>query len=166
MRSVLALVVLVSVAAALVAGDTPTTINFNFKGMIPAQTCCSSSEDDDAFAALVDSLSQGSNVIVLDSKDYDAYYRSIFSASLTELEIPSFIVEAAGVDDVIKVVNYAREQGLDFGVIGGGHGNNGLAVPRRGVLLDLSRMNSINVRCVASSSSCWMARPLLREHST
>ena len=58
---------------------------------------------------------------------------------------PALIVRAAGVDDVVAAVNYGREHGLEIAVRGGGHNGAGLASVDDGLVIDLSRMNGVEV---------------------
>lgn len=58
---------------------------------------------------------------------------------------PGLIVQAAGVSDVVRTVNFARENNLLLAVKGGGHSLPGLSVCDGGIMLDLSRMRSIRV---------------------
>ena len=44
-----------------------------------------------------------------------------------------------------RAVRYARDNGLEIGVKGGGHSVTGLAVPDGGLMVDLSRMASVRV---------------------
>jgi len=58
---------------------------------------------------------------------------------------PALIVQAMGVADVIRAVNFARESGLLLAVRGGGHNVSGNAVCDGGLTLDLSLMRSVQV---------------------
>ena len=58
---------------------------------------------------------------------------------------PALIARCGSVDDVIAVVNLAREQNLPLSVYGGGHGVTGSAVVDAGVCLDLRGMRSVEV---------------------
>ena len=58
---------------------------------------------------------------------------------------PAVIARCAGVVDVIRAVNFARERGLRLAVRGGGHNIAGNAVCDEGVVIDLSGMRSIRV---------------------
>jgi len=58
---------------------------------------------------------------------------------------PALIVRAAGVEDVVAAVNFGREQGLDIAIRGGGHNGAGLASVDDGLVIDLSRMNGVEV---------------------
>jgi len=58
---------------------------------------------------------------------------------------PGVIVRASGTADVVAAVEFAREQGLELAVHGGGHNVAGNAVTDGGVMLDLSTMNGVFV---------------------
>src|SRR5437867_1788019 len=77
-----------------------------------------------------------------DDDGYEAA-RRIFNGSIDRR--PAFIVQCAGVADVVSAVNFAREHGLTVSVRGGGHGSTGAAVCDAGVMIDLSGMKGIRV---------------------
>jgi len=58
---------------------------------------------------------------------------------------PAAIVRAADAADVVLAVNFARENGLQLAVKGGGHNIAGNAVCDGGLMLDLSPMKAITV---------------------
>lgn len=58
---------------------------------------------------------------------------------------PALIVECTGTADVIAAVNFARDRILPISVRGGGHNVAGTAISEGGVVIDLSRMNSVRV---------------------
>jgi FAD/FMN-containing dehydrogenase len=58
---------------------------------------------------------------------------------------PSLIVRCADASDVIQAVNVAREHRMLLSVMGGGHGVSGFAVCEHGLMVDLSRMKTIQV---------------------
>jgi FAD/FMN-containing dehydrogenase len=58
---------------------------------------------------------------------------------------PSMIVQCAGVADVINSVNLARDNRLLVAVRGGDHSVAGHSVCDKGIMIDLSRMNSVRV---------------------
>ncbi|AEB12661.1 FAD-binding oxidoreductase [Marinithermus hydrothermalis] len=58
---------------------------------------------------------------------------------------PALIARAADVADVIRTVNFAREEGLLLAVRGGGHNGGGLGTCDDGVVLDLSGMKGVRV---------------------
>lgn len=69
--------------------------------------------------------------------------RSIWNAMIDRR--PALVVRCAGVGDVVAAVNFARDQGLEVAVRGGGHNVAGTAVTDGGVMIDLSVMNAVEV---------------------
>ncbi len=58
---------------------------------------------------------------------------------------PALIVQCTGTADVVVAVNFARENGLEVTVRGGGHSVAGLSSTDGGMLIDLSPMNGVFV---------------------
>jgi FAD/FMN-containing dehydrogenase len=58
---------------------------------------------------------------------------------------PALVVRAVGVADVLAAVQFARSQGLELAVRGGGHSLPGFSTSDGGMVLDLGRMKSIRV---------------------
>jgi len=58
---------------------------------------------------------------------------------------PALVVQANGTADVISAVNFARDNGLIVAVRGGGHSVAGLSSVDGGILIDLARMNAVDV---------------------
>jgi FAD/FMN-containing dehydrogenase len=58
---------------------------------------------------------------------------------------PALIARCNGVADVVAAVGFARENGLEVSIRGGGHGVAGTAVSDGGVMIDLSGMRGIHV---------------------
>jgi FAD/FMN-containing dehydrogenase len=69
--------------------------------------------------------------------------RTIWNAMIDKK--PLAIVRAAGASDVIRTVNFAREQGLSLAIKGGGHNIAGSAVGDGALMLDLSGMKSVRI---------------------
>ena len=69
--------------------------------------------------------------------------RSLWNGMISKK--PALIVRCANVDDVVKAVDFARENELLVAVRGGGHGVAGSAVCEGGLVVDLSSMKSIQV---------------------
>ncbi|HYM57369.1 MAG TPA: FAD-binding oxidoreductase [Solirubrobacteraceae bacterium] len=58
---------------------------------------------------------------------------------------PRVIVRCAGADDVVAAVNFARESQLDLAVRGGSHSVPGFGTADDAVVIDLSRMQGVEV---------------------
>lgn len=58
---------------------------------------------------------------------------------------PKAVIRAEQVADVISVVNFARDAGLDLSVRGGGHSAPGFGTNDGGVVIDLSGMRHVHV---------------------
>ncbi|MGZ8339433.1 MAG: FAD-binding oxidoreductase [Telluria sp.] len=74
--------------------------------------------------------------------DYDEA-RKIWNAMIDKR--PAMIVRCAGAADVRSAVSFARDHGLRLAVRGGGHNIAGSALVNDGVVIDLSRMRSVQV---------------------
>lgn len=74
--------------------------------------------------------------------EYDTS-RTIFNAMIDKH--PALIAKCAGVADVIKSVNFARENHLPLAVKGGGHNVAGNAMCDDGLVIDFSNMKSIRI---------------------
>jgi FAD/FMN-containing dehydrogenase len=58
---------------------------------------------------------------------------------------PAVIVRPSGAEDVSRVVDFARAEGLELAVRGGGHGFAGHSTTDGGIVLDLGQMNRIDI---------------------
>jgi FAD/FMN-containing dehydrogenase len=71
---------------------------------------------------------------------------------------PAIIARCTGVADVIAAVNFARDNGLEIAVRGGGHSMSGQSVCDDGMMIDLSQMKSVRVdpatRTVRAGGGC------------
>ncbi len=65
---------------------------------------------------------------------------------------PRVIVRCAGSDDVVAAVNFARESELDLAVRGGSHSVPGFGTADEAVVIDLSRMQAVDVDAGASTA--------------
>jgi FAD/FMN-containing dehydrogenase len=82
--------------------------------------------------------------------DYDRA-RTIWNAMIDRR--PAAIVRAAGASDVMRAVNFAREQGLTIAIKGGGHNIAGSAVGDEGsLMIDLSGMKSVRIDPIARTA--------------
>jgi FAD/FMN-containing dehydrogenase len=69
--------------------------------------------------------------------------RSVFNGMIDRR--PAVIARCTSTDDVIAVVDLARETGTALSIYGGGHGITGSAVVDGGICLDLRGMRSVSV---------------------
>ena len=69
--------------------------------------------------------------------------RTIWNAMIDKR--PAAVIRAAGADDVVRVVDVARERHLLLAIRGGGHNIAGNAVCDGGLMLDLSPMKSVRI---------------------
>ncbi|MEJ2657175.1 MAG: FAD-binding oxidoreductase, partial [Desulfobacterales bacterium] len=58
---------------------------------------------------------------------------------------PAVIVQCAEADDVPHAISYARDNGLEISIRGGGHNIAGSALCDNGVMIDLSNMKTVSV---------------------
>jgi FAD/FMN-containing dehydrogenase len=65
---------------------------------------------------------------------------------------PAVIARCTSTADVVAAIRFAREQGLELGVRGGGHSVVGFAVPQDGLMLDLSPMRAVRVDPLARTA--------------
>ena len=101
--------------------------------------------------AAVDTLRTGlgGELIRPGDAEYDSA-RQIFNGMIDRR--PALIVRCLGPADVVTAVNFAREQGLELAVRGGGHGVAGNALCDGGLVIDLSRMKGIRVDPVSRTA--------------
>jgi FAD/FMN-containing dehydrogenase len=81
-------------------------------------------------------------LITADDPGYDearAVHNGMFD------RMPSVIVRAEQVADVIAAVNFARDSGLDLSIRGGGHSAPGFGTNNGGLVIDLSLMRHVQV---------------------
>jgi FAD/FMN-containing dehydrogenase len=96
---------------------------------------------DNAFSSRLRSAVRGT-VLVKSEAGYDEA-RKIYNAMVDRR--PAVIVRCAGYADVLRAVQFAREQNLLVAVRGGGHNVAGNALCDDGLVIDLSRMRAVHV---------------------
>ena len=67
---------------------------------------------------------------------------------------PAVVARCSGPGDIAVALAYARDQGLEVAVRGGGHGYWGAAVPERGLMIDLSALDTVTVDPAARRARC------------
>jgi len=75
----------------------------------------------------------------------EAYERVRAPYNAMQTDQPGLIVQCSGTADVVDAVNFARSNGLEVAVRGGGHSVAGLSSSDGGMLIDLSPMNGVFV---------------------
>lgn len=81
-------------------------------------------------------------VIAPDHPDYDEA-RTVFYGDIDRR--PALIARAANAQDVARVIELAREDGLELAVRSGGHSTAGHGVSEGGVVVDLSELKGLEV---------------------
>ena len=81
--------------------------------------------------------------ILLPSDDAYESARKIWNATIDKH--PALIVRCAAASDVVRAVNFARDNGLVLAVRGGGHNIAGNAMCDDGIVIDLSQMKTASV---------------------
>ncbi|WP_214367777.1 FAD-binding oxidoreductase [Pseudonocardia sp. H11422] len=81
-------------------------------------------------------------VITRDDEEYEEA-RKVYNAMIDRR--PALVVRCANAGDVMQAVDFARENGLDPAVRGGGHSVPGFGTCDDGVVIDLSGMRGVRV---------------------
>lgn len=90
-------------------------------------------------------------VIAPDDPSYDEGRRVFFKGFDRR---PLAIARVAGADDVSRVVSLARDGGLELAVRSGGHSRAGYGTTDGGIVIDLSRMNALDID--ADAKTAWV----------
>ena len=85
-------------------------------------------------------------LVTPESSDYDDV-RRVWNADTDGH--PAVIVRCESDADVVAAIGFAREAGLEIAVRGGGHSIAGMSTVDDGLVIDLSRMNSVQVNPAA-----------------
>src|SRR5690606_2776025 len=79
----------------------------------------------------------GGKIFVPGDASYDEA-RKIWNATIDKR--PALIARCAGVEDIARAVNFARDEGLPLAIRGGGHNIAGNAMCDDGIVIDLSAL--------------------------
>ncbi len=88
--------------------------------------------------------------LILAGDDHYDESRAVYNAMIDKH--PALIAHCQDVADVIAAVQFAREQELTIAVRGGGHNVAGKGTVDGGIVIDLSRMNNVQVDPVARTA--------------
>src|SRR5436853_7829872 len=89
-----------------------------------------------------ESLDVATNVFMEGDEEYDA---SILRWADNAIKKAGIVVKASCLDDIVKTVNFASQNNLDFAVCCGGHSTSGSSSSEGGVVLDLRKLNKVRV---------------------
>jgi FAD/FMN-containing dehydrogenase len=96
----------------------------------------------------LDGLIRG-EVIVEGDADYEAA-RMVHNGMIDKR--PAVVIRVMNAGDVMTTVNYARDNGLDLSIRGGGHSGPGLGTNDGGVVIDFSKMRGVRVDVSAKTA--------------
>lgn len=82
------------------------------------------------------------SVILPEDSNYDEA-RKVYNGMIDKH--PAIILKCLDADDVVKGVNYARENQMEVSIRSGGHNGAGLALVDKGLVIDLSEMKDIQI---------------------
>jgi len=91
----------------------------------------------DAFAAELDGT--------MLRPDDDGYAEAVAIWNAMATRHPALVIRPGSTRDVVRAVTFAREEGLELSVRGGGHNIAGLSLSDGGVTLDMSGLTSVEV---------------------
>ena len=77
---------------------------------------------------------------------------NIWNAAITRR--PSVVASCASASDVAQALSFARREGLEVSVRGGGHNYAGFALTEGGVMIDLTPMKAVTVDAAARRARC------------
>ncbi|MEK6278558.1 MAG: FAD-binding oxidoreductase [Actinomycetota bacterium] len=84
----------------------------------------------------------GGSVLTPEDSDFDDA-RSIFNSAIERR--PSVIAQCESADDIAAAIAFARENDLEVAVRGGGHSVSGACLTDGGLVVDVRRMNTVDV---------------------
>ncbi len=132
----------------LAGGATIATLSS--LGLMPALGGCAAREAD-----LADLRSRLTGTAVgRDGATYEPWRKAMVWQTQKFPRYPEIIVQAETVDDVVAAVNYARETGRRITTRGGGHSFCGCFMRDDGMLVDVSRLASVEVDAGAGEVRC------------
>ena len=125
------------------------------KGMVPAErspTVSTTSlpitsldgERTQLDASVLDALGTDLDGSLLRPDD-EGYAQSVSLWNGMIAKRPAIVVRAASIDDVLRTVRFAAENGVELSIRGGGHNIAGLALSDGGMTLDMSGQNRVDV---------------------
>ena len=140
-----------SAFAAGVVTSLPVQQLFAAAGFVDLPAITSSGEHINLGGAAVNELAQSmrGDLLFGGTVDYE-HARAVWNGMIDKR--PSLIARCEGAADVINAMNFAAERNLLVSVRGGGHSISGKAVCQDGLMIDLSRMNSVRTDAAAKTA--------------
>ena len=89
-------------------------------------------------------------IVYPDDEGFDAAIR-IWNGMIKKR--PALVVQPSDTPDVVRTVNFARDNAIELSIKGGGHNVAGLALSDGGITLDMSGMRNVNVEPTASRAT-------------
>lgn len=83
----------------------------------------------------------------------DGFEQAIYIWNASIEKTPAVVVQPESVPDVVAAVNFARENGIELSVKGGGHNIAGLALSDGGLTIDMSRLRNVEVNVAESTAA-------------
>jgi FAD/FMN-containing dehydrogenase len=96
-------------------------------------------------AATLEQLREGVRGEVIGPEDESYDEARVVHNGMFDDRRPATVVRVANAGDVMATVNYARENGLDLAIRGGGHSGPGFGTVDDGVVIDFSEMRTVRV---------------------
>jgi len=128
-----------ALAAAALCGH-PIKVLAEARGIFETRKQNAASLDADAIRKLASEIA--GHVLTPETSDYESA-RMVFNRAFDQR--PALIVRCAGASDVARALEFAQNQNLPLAVRGGGHNRAGFSVCDGGVVIDLSKMNRVEV---------------------
>ena len=75
----------------------------------------------------------------------EGYEKSLIRWADNAIKKAGIVVQATCLDDIVKTVNFANQNYLDFAVCCGGHSTSGSSSSEGGVVLDMRKLNKVRV---------------------
>ena len=75
----------------------------------------------------------------------EEYEESLARWSDNAIKKAGIVVQATCLDDIVKTIDFARKNNLDFAVCGGGHSTSGNSSSEGGIVLHLKKLNKVRV---------------------
>jgi FAD/FMN-containing dehydrogenase len=117
--------------------------------MTTTQIASLSGETKDVDAELLNEFASGLDGSLVYPQDEDFAAATLIWNGMIKKK-PAIAVRAGSTQDVVRTVNFVRDNGLEMSIKGGGHNIAGLALSDGGVTLDLSTMKDVDVDVLAA----------------